>query len=145
MPTGDRNDPFRTFNFFVEIDGIASAGFSECTGLISEIEMVEYRNGNDPMHKRKLSGLRKFPNNIVLKRGLTTNRELWEWYAQTLVSIPERRNGSITLENENREPVARWEFSEGYITKWEGPGLNAGDNQVAIESIEIIIEELRLV
>ncbi len=31
-----RVDPYRSFNFLVEIDGITQAGFQECTGLDSQ-------------------------------------------------------------------------------------------------------------
>ena len=66
-----RVDPYRRFNFILEIDGIARAGFSEVGGLSAETEVVEYREGADPANTvRKLPGLTKFPN-ITLKPGDT--------------------------------------------------------------------------
>ena len=76
MATGDRKDPFRGYNFRVEIDDTEVAGFSECSGLTFDVDPVEYREGTDlPLHVRKLTGLRKFAN-IMLKRGFTDNKQL---------------------------------------------------------------------
>ena len=72
MPaTADRHDPFAAFNFRVDIDGITVAGFSECSGLTTETDIIEYREGNEDITVRKLPGQKKYAN-IVLKRGYTT-------------------------------------------------------------------------
>ena len=60
MATGSRNDPYRGFNFRVEIDGITQAGFQEVSGLDTSTDAVDYREGTDPNHTRKLTGLNKF-------------------------------------------------------------------------------------
>ena len=71
-------DPYRGFNFLVEMDGITQAGFQECSGLDSTTAVVEYREGGDPNHTRKLTGLNSF-SAITLKRGITDSDELWKW------------------------------------------------------------------
>ena len=77
MGTAIRVDPYRAFNFRLEIDGLTAGSFSECSGLTAEGDAVDYREGTDvPLTVRKLVGLRKFTN-IVLKRGYTQNGELW--------------------------------------------------------------------
>lgn len=145
MPPGERNDPYRGFNFRVEIDDVNVAVFSEASGLTFDVDPVDYREGTDQgLYVRKLTGLRKFAN-IVLKRGFTQNRELWDWYLSVLNGITERRNGAIVLQDEDHQDQLRWEFQEGWICKWEGPALNATSNDVAIESIEICIERVELV
>jgi len=145
MATGDRNDPVRTFNFRVEIDGISVGSFSEVSGLSSDGDIVEYRNGDDvPLHVRKLMGLRKFPNNLALKRGYTDNRELWEWRNNIVNGAADRRDGSIVLMNEERQDVLRWNFTAGWIHKIDGPTFNAKGNEVAIESVEIVVESITL-
>ena len=73
-----RTDPYRGFNFLVEIDGITQAGFSEVSGLDATTDPVDYREGNDPNHVRKLTGLNKY-SPITLKRGITDSDELWKW------------------------------------------------------------------
>lgn len=145
MATGDRKDPFRGFNFEVQIDNTVVAGFRECSGLSFDTDPVEYREGTDkPLHVRKLTGLRKFAN-IVLKRGFTDSDVLWLWYKNILNGKTDRRNGSIVLRDEEHKDVLRWEFENGWITKWEGPTLNATGNDVAIENIEIAVERVEMI
>jgi phage tail-like protein len=144
MPTGERKDPYRGFNFRVEIDNSTVAGFRECSGLTLNTDAVDYREGTDvPLSVRKLTGLRKFTN-ITLKRGYTDNTELWTWYKNVLNGVTDRRNGSIVLQDEEHQDVLRWNFENGWITKWEGPTMNATSNDVAIESIEICPERVVL-
>lgn len=142
MGVGARNDPYGQFNFLVEIDGIAAAGFSECSGLTHDTDPIEYREGSDPqLTVRKLTGLRKYTN-IVLKRGFTQDDALWKWRKDIVNGKVERKSGSIKLLDEERSTVLRWNFREGWIAKWEGPGLNAKTSDVAIESLEIAHEGL---
>jgi phage tail-like protein len=144
MATGDRNDPYRGFNFRIEIDNTAVAGFRECGGLTLNTDPVDYREGTDALLSvRKLTGLRKFTN-ITLKRGYTQNKELWKWYKNVLNGTPDRRNGSIVLQDEQHNDVLRWNFEAGWVCKWEGPAMNATSNDVAIESIEICHEQIVL-
>jgi phage tail-like protein len=141
--TGSRNDPFGNFNFLVVIDGVTVAGFSECSGLTTETNIVEYRNGDEDITVRKLPGLKKF-NNISLKRGFTSGKELWEWRKKVLDGKTQRQSGSIVLLNEARQPALRWNFREGWPSKWEGPTFNAKNNEAAIETLEIAHEGLAL-
>ena len=145
MATGDRTDPYRSFNFLLEIDGVELASFSECSGLSSEGEAVDYREGTDvPLNVRKLPGLRTYAN-VSLKRGITKDDELFRWYTLVVNGAALsriRRNGSVVLLNEAREQVMRWNFRDAWPNKYEGPTLNASGNEVAIETIEIVHEGL---
>jgi phage tail-like protein len=144
MPnTGDRNDPFSGFNFLVEIDGVTTAGFSEVSGITFETEPIEYRNGNENIILRKLPGIQKF-GNITLKRGFTKDAALWDWRKTVLDGRTERHSGSITLLNEAREPSIRWNFREAWPSKLEGPAFNAKNNEVAIESMELVVEAVEV-
>jgi phage tail-like protein len=144
MPaTGSRNDPYSSFNFLVEIDGVTVAGFSECGGLTTETDPIEYRNGDEDITVRKLPGLKKFTN-INLKRGYTDSKELWEWRKKVMDGKTERQSGSIVLLNEAREPALRWNFREAWPSKWAGPTLNAKNNETAIEELEFVVESLEL-
>jgi phage tail-like protein len=141
--TGDRNDPYSAFNFLVEIDGVTVAGFSECSGLTTETDPIEYRNGDEDITVRKLPGLKKFTN-IALKRGYTQSKELWEWRKKVLDGKTERQSGAIVLLDEARGEALRWNFREGWPSKWEGPSLNGKNSEVAIESMEIAVEGIEL-
>lgn len=142
MATGDRKDPFRSYNFIVEIDGITRAGFRECSGLDSSQDPIDYREGNQRQTTRKLPGLRKH-SNIVLKWGMVTDdKELWDWRQTVIDGNVSRRNGSIVLIDDQGGEKARWNFVDGWPSKWTGPGLNATGNEVALETLEIVHEGL---
>jgi phage tail-like protein len=144
MAVAERVDPYRGFNFRVTIDNVEVASFRECSGLTFNTDPVEYRNGDEKnLHVRKLTGLRKF-SNIVLKRGFTTNKDLYSWYKNILNGIEDRRTGAVVLMDEEHNDVLRWNFEAGWICKWEGPSLNATSNDVAIESLEICVERVEL-
>ena len=93
MADSARVDPFKNFNFLVEIDGIAQAGFSECTGLRLEVDVIEYREGADLSSVRKLPG-RSRVGDITLKRGITTSNELQAWFESTLNGLPSAKTAS---------------------------------------------------
>lgn len=143
MATGDRIDPLAQYNYLVEIDGVTRAGFTEVAGLTTEQDIIEYREGSETATVRKLPGLRKY-SNITLKRGFAPDTELWDWRKTTIDGTTERRSGSIVLLDEARAEVLRWNFREGWICKWEGPTLNSTSNEVAIESLEICVEDIEL-
>jgi len=143
MPVGDRRDPYRGYNFLVEIDGIARAGFRECSGLDSTQDPIEYREGNEGLTARKLPGLNKY-SNISLKWGITDDAELWDWRQQVMDGniAGARKNGSIVLMDDTGEEKVRWNFREGWPTKWTGPSLNATGSDIGIETLDIVHEGL---
>jgi phage tail-like protein len=144
MAEGKRDDPYGQFNFIVEIDGIPVGGFSEASGLTTDTNVIEYREGNEQHGTaRKLPGLMKY-NNIVLKRGWTKNKKLWDWRKKVIDGKTQRTHGTITLLDEARQPALSWNFREGWPSKWEGPALNGKTSEVAIETLEIVHEGLEL-
>jgi phage tail-like protein len=142
--TTPRMDPFRDYNFRLEIDNLPVAAFSEASGLTSDGDVVDYRTGVDvPLTARKLPGLRK-SGPITLKRGVIKDSSLWDWYRNIATGTADRRNGTVVLMDEQRQDVLRWHFENGWPNKIEGPSLKAAGNEVAVESIEIIIEDITL-
>lgn len=139
----DRKDPLRNSRFKLEIQGIVQGGFSECTGFDTSTDAVEYREGSDPPSARKLTGLTKF-SNITLKWGLTDAKEIWEWRKQVIDGKMKeaRRNGSILVLDEQGNEKVRWNFTNGWPSKYDPADLNAKANDVAIETLEITHEGL---
>jgi phage tail-like protein len=126
----------------VEIDGITQAGFQEVDGLDSSTDAIDYREGNDPLHVRKLTGLNKH-SAITLKRGITDSDELWKWRATVVDGKVERKNGSIILLDDTGTEKLRWNFFNAWPSKWTGPALNATNNAVAVETLELTHEEVK--
>ena len=144
MASDQRNDPYRGYNFELQIDNVTRGAFSEVGGLTADGDSVDYREGTDlQSNVRKLMGLRKYAN-ITLKRGYTQDRQLWSWYTNVMNGVPDRRNVTIVLMNERREPVLRWHAENAWINKIEGPALKASSNDVAMESLELVHEGLSL-
>lgn len=136
-----RVDPYKNFRFLVEIDGIVQAGFSDCTGLGSHVEPVEYREGGDPNQVRKLLGKITYPD-IMLKWGVTDSTELYDWHRAALNGQIQRKNGSIILQDDAGQEKLRWNFFNAWPTKWEGSALSAKGNEPAIETLTVSCERV---
>ncbi len=139
-----RNDPYTAFTYLIEINGIRAGGFSEVSGLDAEVEPVAYRNGDEDFVTRKLPGMKKFPN-IVLKRGIIGELDIFSWLQLTAAGTVDRREGAIVLRDEVRNEVMRWKFIRGWACKYTGPSLKADSSAVAIEALEICHEGLTVV
>ena len=139
-----RDNPYLNFNFTVDIGAGDELGFSEVEGLSGEIEVIEYREGADRVNTaRKLPGLAKF-SNVKLKRGITGRTDLFEWWKTVRDGQVQRRNVTITLLDEQRQPVMRWLLRNAWPVKVEGPALHASGNEVAVETLELAHEGLEI-
>lgn len=144
MATDERDDPYRAYNFQLVIDGVPKGAFSEASGLTADGAAVDYREGTDRQPSvRKLVGLRTY-SNIRLTRGYTQDKTLWRWYVNIMNGVPDRRNVTIVLLNEARQPVLRWHAENAWINKVEGPSFKASGNEVAMEAVDLVHEGLTL-
>lgn len=156
------DDPFTGFQFRLNLSNIQVAGFAECIGLEIETKVFEYKEGGRNTH------LLKFPEqtevkNIVLKRGLTTSYELFDWYldvangtfrhANTRPALRQQAGHSadageqdinprisIALINAAGETQREWLLRRAFPVKWIGPEFKAADNSVCFETIELVHE-----
>jgi phage tail-like protein len=138
------NYPLTKFHFSVNWGG-SSVGFTEVSGLDFTTEVTEYRHGAMADHSKiKLPGLKSF-SNITLKRGtIAGDNELFEWYNATMMSSPQRRNLTISLLNEQHDPVIVWRVKNAWPVNVKATDLNADDSGVAVESIELAHEGLTM-
>jgi phage tail-like protein len=140
---GNPFDPFGAFNFVVEIQGILAAGFSECTGLDTETDVIEYREGNEDITVRKIPGLKKHAN-VTLKRGLSTSTVLFDWRKTVMSGAIDRKSVSIILYDERgvsgQGERIRWNLQNAWPSKWTGPELKGNANEIAIETLELCHE-----
>ena len=149
MPTVLRNDPYPGHNFHLIVNGVTDQGdavscaFSEISGLETEVHVIEYRNGNEDITVRKMPGLKTFTN-LVCKRGATGHHQFWDWIKDALDGNIQRRDGSVSLRDENQVDVMTWNFSRAWPAKYTGPSFNATNNEIAMESVEICVEDLKL-
>ena len=135
------SEPLSQFKFTVEFGG-ESVNFQEVILPESEIEIIEYRDGSDPVSSvRKLPGLVKH-SNLVLKRGMSKSSELYDWFKETSKGRVERRDILVKILNEENEPVAVWKMQNCWPTKYSGSVLKAKDSGIVIETLEIATEQV---
>ena len=149
MPPIIRDDPYAGYNFQVIVtnvsdDGVAATGaFNEVSGLELEIPPIEYRTGAEDITVRKIPGLKKFTN-ITLKRGITGSMNFFNWIVEALNGKVRRTSGAIVMLDENRQEVMRWNFERCWPTKYTGPTLSAGKNEIAMETLVLAVESLSI-
>jgi phage tail-like protein len=140
-----RNNPYGAFNFLVSLgsgdESSIVAGFSDVSGLGTEINYSEYRNGND-----KVNTARKVPNtykqeDVTLKRGLIGSTDLFQWIKDVREGNDGRRTVTITIMDEARNPVSSFKLVNAQPKKWVGPTLAAkGGGEVAMEELHLTHE-----
>ena len=134
--TNARNDPFLAFRFEIRLDDLPPAGFSECTGLQLETEVQDYPEGGLNAYLLKFPGRTKQAN-LTLRRGIV-DRQLWDWYYDITQGVVKLRNGTIAVHDPaGRDLVMEWRFWRAFPTKWSGPDLNAIQNNIAVETLEL--------
>ena len=142
-----RNDPLRNFRFRLEIDGVQRAGFSEVAIAEATTDAIDYREGNEPAHVRKLSGLNKY-GNITLKFGVTLDGiELHNWHKKIVQGqiASNRKKVTIVVMDEAGADKARFVVSEAWPVKYDPSDLNAKGNEVFIETLELVNEGMERV
>jgi phage tail-like protein len=155
--TALRSDPLLNHNFVVSlidtsstlailgsaalsaVFDVALGGFAECSGLEMSLKTEDYREGGAN------GAVLHFPSRvewgaITLKKGVGSGTALWDWHYGFVEGTGKRRDGVIVLLNDEHLPNNIWYFRRGLPTKYTGPALNATQNTVAIESIEIAHE-----
>jgi phage tail-like protein len=140
----NRKDPYNVFISIIEIDGSTVGGFSEVEGLTNDGTVIDYREGHDDdVALCRFRNLRKF-NNITLKHGSARSQDLWNWWQSAREGKTRRKSGAIVLRNKARQPVLKLAFTKAWIRKWEGSPMNAMTSEVAIESLEIVCERIKV-
>ena len=136
-----RHDPLCGLRFRVEIDGIASAAFSAVEIGETVTDVIDYREGNEPAHARKLPGLTKF-GVVVLRRGVTTSLDLVQWHGQVVAGqiAAARRNVVVVVEDDAGADRARFVVTEAWPAKIGPTRLDASCAEIVIESLTLANE-----
>jgi len=140
-----RQDPLRGMRFRVEIDGIAAAAFSEVEIGETTTDVIDYRDGTDPMHPRRLPGLTRF-SNVVLRHGVTTSLELAHWHRQVVDGLAgARRSVVIVVEDDTGADLLRFVVTDAWPAKIGISRLDARCSEIVIESLELANEGIERV
>jgi phage tail-like protein len=127
--------------FGLEIDGVELARFTGISGLGYESEVVTFQDtlADGKIVTRKRPGRISFPD-IVLKRGLSADNALVDWYQTVVNGAVERKSGSIVIYDQTSTEIGRWNFENAWISKWSASDLDAGTDDIMIEEITIAHE-----
>jgi phage tail-like protein len=141
----NRTAPYGAFNYVVNFDGgEIFGGFSDVSGIGTELTIAEYRNGNEKEnHVRKVAGVHKV-SDVTLKRGIVNSKALWEWIKEARTAGPAaQKTVSITLLDEAQSPVQAWVLRGVVPMKYTGPTLaGKGGGDVAMEELVLSAEGL---
>ncbi len=138
-----REDPIVGFHFALDVQGVIKGYFTEVSGIGSETEVAEQKVVNEKGIQvvLKVPGRLKW-GDITLKRGLTSNMDLWKW--RKLVEDGDvkssRKNGSIIMFDQSLKPVAQWDFKNAWPSKISGPNPKSDSNELQVEEITIVHE-----
>lgn len=135
--------PLPKFYFNIDLGDGKTQGFSEISGLESEVKPIEYRHGDSPVFAPlKMPGLRSV-GNVTLKKGtFTKDSVFWDWFNEAQLNIIKRRTVIINLLDEKAAPKMTWTLTNAFPTKMSGTDLKSDSSEVAIESLEIAYETL---
>jgi phage tail-like protein len=135
-------DPYRAYNFKLEIQGITEGHFTECSGLDIRVAAIDYREGGNSQIVHRLPGRVEY-GDIVLRYGLTESRDLWDWFMTAVKGSVERRNVSIImLDPDGSTEALRWNLVNAWPSHWRGAILDAMTQEAAIESITLVFDTL---
>lgn len=141
-----RKNPYQKFNFLVEIDDFAKAGFKTVSGLEKKVNVVEYRDGGDNNSKRKEPGWTDYPN-ITLTRGMSQDKDLITWANESMnldgvkkTAVQTKRDLTITLNDARQVAVRRWNVYEAFVASYKFDDFDADSDDFIIETIELAHE-----
>lgn len=144
---GEKQDnvwPLPKFYFQVKI-GDTEVAFQEVSGLDIEAQIIEYRHGNSKEFSTiKMPGIKK-SGNVTLKKGVfVKDNSFWDWFSQINMNVIERKTVVISLLDENGNPTMVWTLNNAWPTKITGTDMKSDGNEVAVETIEVAHEGLKI-
>lgn len=135
--------PFPSTRFYIEIDGINKAVFTEAEGLQIEIDVTEYEEGGSNGFVHRLPGRARI-SNLTLKRGLVQSNQLFKWQVEITQGKVTRRNVSVVMYDPAGTEVVRWNLIKAYPVRWIGPAGRVNENVASIETLELAHAGLEL-
>jgi phage tail-like protein len=142
--------PFTSFNFAVEINRgeegkpLVNAAFSDCDGLEMSMEVKTIREGGANDRQIRLNGMVAY-GTLSLKRGMTANFDLWNWFRDSVQNPALRAIAEvILLAADGVTERARFQLTRCVPVKIKAPAFNAKEGQVAIEELQVAYETLKL-
>ncbi|GGO30291.1 phage tail protein [Deinococcus humi] len=142
MSMPDIQDPYRSYNFKIVIQGVVEGHFTQCSGLGVRVGVIRYREGGNGQVARALPGRVEYAD-VELKYGLTKSRELWDWLMAAVQGEVVRKNVSILmLDAQGTQEVMRWNLVNAWPSQWRGAVLDAMSQEAALEHLTLVFDTL---
>jgi phage tail-like protein len=120
------------------------AVFTEVSGMQVEMVTTDYEEGGMNNFVHRLPGRLKV-SNVTFKNGMTKSMDFLNWAMRAALEKPmERRHVTVSLFDSLGKPVVRWHFADAFPVKWVGPQFTADSTAVAIESVELAHNGIRV-
>jgi phage tail-like protein len=136
-------ETYPTCRFYVKIGGETQAVFTEVSGLQVELEVMDYREGGNNGFIHRLPGFAKV-GNLSLKRGIVRKNDFYTWFKQIADGQFVSKNVSVIMYDVQGSPVMTWNFTNAYPVKWIGPHFQASESAVAVETLELAHEGIKV-
>jgi phage tail-like protein len=135
-----RADPYRSYNFTLQIDQQSEGYFTQCSGLGIRVTPIRYREGGDGRTVHQLAGPVDY-GEITLRYGLTDSRTLFDWLLKSVEGNPVRKNVSLIMQGvDGTGERLRWNLRDAWPCEWRGAPLDALGREIAIESLTLVCE-----
>lgn len=143
--TGQWSDPYTSFHFAIDINGVTEGRFVECSSLGVDVEAIKYREAGANQIVHRLPGRLEYAD-LTLRYGMTGSLQLWQWMQSSIAGTVERRNVSVVMYgHDGCTEVMRWNLLNAWPRSWRGTQLDALGSQVAIETLVLVFEEFERV
>jgi len=125
-------------------EDVCSGAFAECSGLEATMEPKVIKSGGRNYGAAQRVGPVSFAT-VVLRRGMTSTRDLWDWFARVAGGASALRlDVRIDMLDGSGEPVLAWVLERALPVKFKAADLNARGTEIGIEELHLAHEGLRL-
>jgi len=136
-------DPYRAYNFKLEIQGVTQGHFTRCEGLGIQVEAIKYREGGLNQIVHRIPGRVEY-DDVNLYYGLTSSIECWQWFMKAVEGKVERKNISIVMvDNDGSTRRMQWDLIDCWPAAWRGAPLDAMCNEIAVEYLTLVYGSLK--
>ncbi|HSJ00988.1 MAG: phage tail protein [Verrucomicrobium sp.] len=139
-------DPYRSYNFRLDIQGVTKGYFTECTGLGIKVQSIAYREAGSGQVVRRLPGPVDY-SSVTLKYGLVDATELWDWFMSGVRGNVQRKHLSVVMfkDEQDGKPGVQWDLVNAWVSEWNGAPLDALGREAAVETMTLVFESLERV
>ena len=142
---GQWSDPYTSFHFAIDVNGVTEGRFVECSSLGVDVEAIKYREAGANAIVHRLPGRVEY-SDLTLRYGMTSSMQLWQWMQASIAGNVDRRNVSVIMYgHDGATEVMRWNLRGAWPRSWRGAPLDALGNNVAIETLVLVFDEFERV